>query len=290
LDIIGIKHYLDLERVINSVLKCSIESSNKLNLSYKTITMVNLIKKAFILTKREVSFLPWPYKPSIASCEYKRLFYSFFLYTNTDSTIFMNPWFHEHDAVSFVLKILNPGDVFIDVGAHMGLYSLLAGLKVGTSGLVVAIEPNPLNALILRHNIKLNKLRNVHVIQKALGDSSEGVAELHFDIRRTGFSKLIEDRKRTNRELTVKVQMTTLDEIVGELGIREIKAIKIDTEGYDFKVLRGAIKTIWRTHYLIIEENSRTIRRYLHELGFATKALKPSGYLVAINKRFIDRR
>ena len=271
-----LKHYLDIARAVNSITKCGIPNSKIQDFTYKVLTLFNLLLKVLPLSNR---LIPWLFRePSILLCRFQALIMKFLLYPRTDSVVFTNPWFHEYDIQVFITKVLERGDVFIDIGAHVGLYTVLAGIKVGSSGLVVAVEPNPINALILRFNVKLNKLSNVHIVQKALGDK-EGSIELYFEPNRTAFSTLLQ--KPRNRKHIVMVQMTTLDKIAETYGIHKIKVIKIDTEGYDFYVLKGGVKTIQKTYYLIVEENTRRVRKFLSNMGFSIRTLYPSGYLLA---------
>lgn len=73
----------------------------------------------------------------------------------------------ERDVNELILSCLKEGDVFLDVGANIGYYSILGGKIVGKNGRVISVEPIDSTARILKYNIKLNKLKNVKVIQKA---------------------------------------------------------------------------------------------------------------------------
>ncbi len=69
----------------------------------------------------------------------------------------MNPFFHEFDVSNFVHSVLKPGDVFVDVGAYAGSYTLAAAKIVGPKGKVVSIEPNPETLAYLKENVSLNR-------------------------------------------------------------------------------------------------------------------------------------
>ena len=86
-------------------------------------------------------------------------------------------------------KLLNGGDVVIDVGANIGLMSIHASLNVGKSGKIYSFEANPETAKLLLKNLALNNIKNVSVIQKALGsDKSTGKIYSNWHINRGGAS------------------------------------------------------------------------------------------------------
>ena len=170
----------------------------------------------------------------------------------------------------------------MDVGAHGGLYTLLAGKKVGPQGKVLSFEPNPINLIFLRLNVILNELNNVIIIPKAVSDENSKVI-LHYSSKMTALTSSF-----TKAERIIEVETTTIDDTVTSFGFDSIKIMKIDTEGMDFKVLKGALNTLTKTHYVITEQNISEIRKLLSNKGFRIVTLNPSGYLLAKNKKFMN--
>jgi hypothetical protein len=80
---------------------------------------------------------------------------------------------------------------------------------------------------------------------------------------------------------SVIVEATTLDEAWQISDLNHVEICKIDTEGCDLKVLKGASKALARTHYVIVEQNTSETRRLLSENGFWLSTFEPSGYLLA---------
>ena len=82
--------------------------------------------------------------------------------------------------VAFLVRNLRPGDVFLDIGAHVGFLSLIASRLVGSSGSVLAIEANPVSFEWLEHNLRLNGVRNVTALNLGVSDH-EGA--MHLGVR-----------------------------------------------------------------------------------------------------------
>ncbi|MGB9734496.1 MAG: FkbM family methyltransferase [Conexivisphaera sp.] len=127
-----------------------------------------------------------------------------------------------------LLGAIEEGDAVVDAGANIGCFSLSASRLVGKGGIVVAVEPEPHNAEILRRNIRLNEANNVLVVEKALW-SSPGVA---LRISDEGAGSSIGSGGS-------EVVATTLDEISREMGIRP-EVLKMDIEGSEGAALSAA--------------------------------------------------
>ena len=134
-------------------------------------------------------------------------------------------------------NFLKPGMTFIDVGGNRGDFSLLAARAVGPTGRVVTVEPAPENCDCLRKMIETNKLTNMEVVQAALWDE-DGEGELHLATK-TGWHSLT-PRPGLAEVGTVAVRLVKLDNLVEELGIDRVDAVKIDVEGAEIQVLLGA--------------------------------------------------
>jgi FkbM family methyltransferase len=188
----------------------------------------------------------------------------------------------DYESLSIVLpkfeqeiwKYLQPrrGEVFTDIGAHVGKYTLQVAKRLGRYGLVVAVEPNPKNFLALLRGVELNDLQNVISLNCAawsqncklrmfLGDSSGH----HSACKNTGFGYF-------------EVEAKTIDDILKTLNIEHVDWIKIDVEGAEFEVLKGMGKTLTEMHPRIIieafHENLRDIKNLLEKHGYKTILIK----------------
>ena len=147
-------------------------------------------------------------------------------------------------------KYLVPGSVFVDIGANVGWHTALASALVGADGLVYAIEPNPENARLIAHTIQRNQLANVHLLPLALGQSI-GFAAFRSAIGSNGGFLGREESDSIDPNVTI-VPTIRFD----DLDIGRVDVIKIDVEGAEPVVLRGAEEAIARDHPVIVFEFS----------------------------------
>ena len=165
---------------------------------------------------------------------------------------------YEREVFNKLLDVLKSGSVFIDVGAHIGRYSFLIAKLIGRDGLVIAVEPDPSAFKALLTGIKLNTLGNVLALNIALGDS-EGKAILCQKLV-TATSSITEFEKC---QRLVEVPLKMLDSVIEELGLGRVDAIKIDVEGAEIRVLKGAVNTIRRFKpFIVIEVRNRNINGF----------------------------
>jgi FkbM family methyltransferase len=161
--------------------------------------------------------------------------------------------FNPDDEVGVFLSQLKEGFVVLDIGANVGLVSLLAAKKVGRIGRVYAFEPVPDIFARLQENIALNSFNNIEPVPLALS-SQKGTAMISVA---GGASSLF---RRVSDEF-VEVPTERLDDFVEREGIERVDAIKLDVEGAELHVIRGADKTIRRFKpIMMVEINPDTLK------------------------------
>ena len=160
---------------------------------------------------------------------------------------------HEFPDMGFLLHFLRPGDLFVDIGANVGSYTILACAAAGARG--VAFEPVPSTYKRLVENVRLNHLdEKVKCMNKGLG-VQQGTIKFTSDIDTMNHvlasGEICDD--------TVKVEMTTMDLA---LKNEEPSLIKIDVEGYETSVIKGAQETVKNPmlHAVIMELNGNGAR------------------------------
>jgi FkbM family methyltransferase len=140
--------------------------------------------------------------------------------------------------VTALTEFLGPGDTFIDVGSHIGYYSLLALQHVGDRGHVFAFEPSPQTFGVLLTNTILNGGGRFRALNCALGDHV-GLAPLFIDHKDEGMSSLATPSKAKIGNV-VSVFVFTIDKLYEQFQWANVRTIKIDVEGFEPNVIRGA--------------------------------------------------
>lgn len=158
---------------------------------------------------------------------------------------------YEKGTLHLLEKFLNPGDCFVDVGANIGLMSIFASLQVGNTGKVIAFEAHPETYDLLKFNLELNKVSNAETCAFALGDeNTTAFIYDNWDINRGGASLVIRNEASAGHQVEVR----KLDEALPE--DLSPKVIKIDVEGFELQVLKGAKETIAKARPMLIVEFS----------------------------------
>ncbi len=129
----------------------------------------------------------------------------------------------------------------IDVGANIGLFSCVVAKALQAGGVVYAFEPVAENAAYFRQNLLNNHLTNVELIESAVGQE---VGRLNIFVSTESIATHSASRRHSRGSESISVPMTSVDVFVMSRGIDHVDVIKIDVEGYDGYVLKGAIETI----------------------------------------------
>jgi FkbM family methyltransferase len=177
----------------------------------------------------------------------------------------------EFDEMAFVLHALRPGDLFVDVGANIGTYTLLAAGAVGCRCLCV--EPVDKAFRELGDNLRMNELEGrVEAHRVALGAS---VGEVRMTSLLDSCNRILPDNARRDAGTQV-VPMTTLDRL---LTGRTPAILKIDVEGYEPQVLAGAAATVTQPSLLaVLVETNRDVARGANDLEDIDGLLRRVGF------------
>jgi FkbM family methyltransferase len=141
---------------------------------------------------------------------------------------------YEPEQTRLFRETIRPGDTVLDVGAHVGYYTVLSAVLAGPSGAVWSFEPNPANARFLRRHAEINGLRQVRVEQAAVSNA-EGTARFDFGTG-SGTGHLAAAG-------ALEVRTLRLDDFCAAHGITP-RAVKIDVEGAEAAVLAGFAATV----------------------------------------------
>ncbi|WP_448574106.1 FkbM family methyltransferase [Trichothermofontia sp.] len=208
--------------------------------------------------------------------------------------------FYEPEVSQVLIKILEKGDNFIDIGAHIGYFSLWAALLVGKEGKVLTCEPEHNNHLNIIKNIEINNFENIRLLNVAVGDQCKtvqfflnednGGGHALWDVGKHPFNQ----QSRINRR-HITVNMITIDHLFEYYQLDKVKLIKIDTEGAEYQVLRGASTALsqGKISYVIaeinrfgleqMETNETQLRSFMEGFGYKAYLLEPqTGQLIKL--------
>jgi FkbM family methyltransferase len=171
------------------------------------------------------------------------------------------------------------GDTVVDVGAHIGRYTISSSKRVGPGGKVIAIEAAPGNFDFLNRNIRLNHLNNVVTLNCA-AYSSQTKLKLYEPSADNSIYDTVMLCRAGYGGSYVEVDATTLDSILAENGAGNVSWIKIDVEGAELEVLKGSVNTLTNNKGLVLlvevhdvgnDGHYPDIVRFLGSFGFSVR-------------------
>jgi FkbM family methyltransferase len=191
---------------------------------------------------------------------------------------------NEQDFIEELLKRIETNTVFYDIGAHVGLYSLLVAKCKIRPKFVYSWEPEPFNFKRLNENIELNKINNARAFQVALGNENN-MLKLYTKAEEPGSltPSLIGEFSFSRR-----VKVVRGDDFVSEKNLYLPSIIKIDVEGYEYNVLKGFRETISKARPIIFLEihpsflekmgsSEKEVLDFFHNLNYKALSVFPRG-------------
>ncbi|MFY9462105.1 MAG: FkbM family methyltransferase [Candidatus Sungiibacteriota bacterium] len=215
------------------------------------INTTNIIRRALLKTRRACGL-------TNVTAYFDGIGYRLDLNEYIDSEIYLNGYF-EKDTTNALLKLAEAGMTIFDIGANSGAHTMRMAKLVGETGKVVAFEPMPWAYKKLGANIELNKFSNITV--EKLGLSDRPARDVEVEIASSwpvsGYDSSQLHPVHKGRVVKEHIDFSTLDEYARAYEIKRLDIIKIDTDGYELKVLRGGADTLKRFSPILIVEMSR---------------------------------
>ncbi len=151
---------------------------------------------------------------------------------------------YEAENFEFLTNSCKPGSVIIDIGAHIGLFSVIASQVTGNKGKVYAFEPAPNTYGLLQKTLSINHSGQlIEPFQKAVGKESGKITFFISDGEADNSNSLV--NYKDDRPLHgIDVEVTSVDAFVKEKGMNRLDFIKIDVEGAEYDTLLGASQTL----------------------------------------------
>jgi FkbM family methyltransferase len=173
--------------------------------------------------------------------------------------------------LEYVRRYLRAGDDVMDIGANVGIFSVLMGVVLARTGRTFSFEPAPANLMRLKRNLERNGLDKTRVFPCALGEA-DGLMTLHLATD-PAYPSLVEVQSGLGDGTGVAVEVRRLDGVWEEAGRPRIAFVKMDVEGAEAAVIRGASRFLSDCHpTMLVEANSPA------ELEVLRKLLAPYGY------------
>ena len=185
---------------------------------------------------------------------------------------------HENIITNLIKKEIHSGDIVVDIGAHIGYYTLQFANLVGPTGKVYAFEPEPKNFELLKKNVQINKYDNVVLIQKIVSDK-DGIVEFFISKYDSIGNKLFKSNgEHGTKEHAIKMESITLDEYFKD-SKEKIDFIKMDIQGGEGKATLGMKNFLKKNNPKIIQEwwpdgikqnhmNSEDHLKFLQQIGY----------------------
>lgn len=206
----------------------------------------------------------------------------FALRARTDDLWHVLPW-REQAIANTMRSMLKVGDVFIDAGANIGIYTVLASRLIGPAGRVISIEMMPETADRLESHVRMNQLQNVTVIRSALSDTPGQLVRATVQEGKHGQATIARGSERFGLGNAIEVETTTLDITTTE--ITSVRLMKIDVEGAELRALRGAEHLLQKLQALVYESwgwkrgSTEPVDVLLVESGFGLRQLDGNNWL-----------
>lgn len=218
------------------------------------------------------------------------------------SSLYWHGWHHRWE-IEYLEQALRPNDVFIDAGANHGEFTIAAAGRV-THGHVIAFEPNEVMRRFLERSVAMNKFSNVTVLPYGLGaaDGEGSLFEIeeywHATLRNEGLATQFPrtDVKTTGHSIVLR----SLDKLMGTLRLERIDWMKIDVEGAEWAVLRGAEQSLQKFKPRLLLEvdhdnfkaagySAKDLLAWLAEIGYKPYRFTRWGKLVPFEQVRSDK-
>lgn len=184
----------------------------------------------------------------------------------------------EREDTEYIRSILRKDDICVDIGANVGYYSVMMA-TAAAQGRVIAIEPSPVTAALLKLNLSLNRIRNADIVEGVTADSS-GTTQFQVAAD-SAFSSLRSSGRSADIE-SIAVKSYTLDQLVENFGLARVDILKVDVEGAEGLVIAGGrslladvnrrprlvMLELYDANHRAFDTDSRAIQSQMEKFGY----------------------
>jgi FkbM family methyltransferase len=226
----------------------------------------------------KLPYAPYRVRLKISEHEQVKFWWSYIPASfHADRTIF-DYWGDDIGDLRLIWRLLQPGMTFLDLGAYHGVYSVVAAKRVALNGRVIAFEPSPREQRRLRLHLRYNRLKSAVAEPFALA-AENGKAPMLIVVK--GYTSMNSLRPPATSYPTqqIAVDTTALDEYLSRKAIEKVDVAKIDVEGAEMEVFRGAERFLGRMRpILICELNDQVTRPWGYPARQIACHLQTNGY------------
>ncbi len=159
----------------------------------------------------------------------------------------------EPETIRLLQRLLQPGDTYVDVGAHVGFHSLIARQCIGPDGMVIAVEPQPYNCAKLMANWRANSFKNLLLIVAACGTDRESGRIMRQQVASDSSRLTLAGCGVNDEARRFCVPVLRLGEVLREHAQAAIRLLKLDVEGHELAVLDGLEDGWERIEHIVLE-------------------------------------
>lgn len=198
---------------------------------------------------------------------------------------------YELNNINFINNYVPNSSVIIDIGAHIGLLSIILGKKAGAKGKVYAFEPTLSTYQILKETIRINGMNDRVIPMNAAVAGEDGKAVFYVtDIKAHNSNSLANNRRNYGNERGVEVEVVSVDSFATKRKIDKVDFIKIDAEGAEYGVLKGASKVIEKDRpHMLLALHPNSITNFGDNLSDIWDFVKSRNYHVYYMSKEIDK-
>jgi FkbM family methyltransferase len=160
---------------------------------------------------------------------------------------------YELNNINFINNYVREGMFAIDIGAHIGLLSVIISKKIASTGKCYSFEPTPSTFKLLSETIKINELTGTIIPSQMAVSDTVGKTKFYVtDIEAHNSNSLSSSHREQSNEHAVEVEVTTVDSFINQNKLTQLDFLKIDAEGAEYAVLKGSEKSIEKFQPLIL--------------------------------------
>ena len=198
---------------------------------------------------------------------------------------------YELNNINFINNYVKEGHIVIDIGAHIGLLTTILAKKTGENGRVYSFEPTPGTYALLEKTIKINHIENiVSPVKAAISDSVKKTVFFITDIEGHNSNSLVNNKRVDGKETGIEVALFSLDYFAEQNKLKHLDFIKIDAEGAELKVLKGANEIMESyTPLIILALHPSSIKNFGDSLSDIWEFIVSKNYQVFLNNTEIDK-